>query len=154
MVNDGKILETAENVNVIKSGFRKFIVNAHVMAQSPINKDSDLDELLTESIETIDSICPQDNVQLMLASQMTSIHNLQQKIMGYTVNTTMVDHVVKLGNLVAKLSNVFVQQVQLLNTLQNSEENKVIFEHVHIHGGAQAIVGTVSASCSDKGNNK
>ena len=136
-----------ENLSLnMKSGFSRKIANMHVIAQLKICEKKDLQELLNESREAINSVEPKDNIQLMLASQMTTVHNFQQKIMNYAVNAEYIDHIVKFGNLVAKLSNVFIQQVHLMESLKGGGGKKVVFEHVHVHSGAQAVVGTVHTS--------
>lgn len=134
----------------LASGYGKRVVNLHAIAQKPHNEEDDKTELVEKSIESITAINPRDHMELMLASQMTSIHNFQQKMMYFAVNMSQPDAIVKFASLAAKLSNVFVQQVHLMKTLQGDGEKKVVFEHVHVHSGAQAVVGTVYTSAPIK----
>jgi hypothetical protein len=134
----------------LKSGYGKRVVNLHAVAQKSSDENDNKNELIEKSIETICAINPQDHMQLMLASQMTSLHNFQQKMMYFAVNINQPDAMIKFASLAAKLSNVFVQQVHLMKTLQAVDGNKVIFENVHVHSGAQAVVGTVHTSTPNK----
>lgn len=130
----------------LKSGYGKRVVNLHALAQAPCENNIDKDELIEKSVQAISAINPKDHVQLMLASQMTSVHNFQQKMLYFAVNVNQPDAIVKFASLAAKLSNVFIQQAHLMKTLQGAGEKKVVFEHVHVHSGVQAVVGTVNTS--------
>lgn len=130
----------------LSSGYGKRVVNLNAVAQKSHNEEDDRNELVGKAIESITAINPKDHMQLMLASQMTSIHNFQQKMLYFAVNMDQPDAIVKFASLAVKLSSVFVQQVHLMKTLQGDGEKKVVFEHVHVHSGAQAVVGTVHTS--------
>ena len=45
---------------------------------------------------------------------------------------------------VARLTRAFASQVDALAKLRRGGEQRVVVEHVHIHAGAQAIVGAVT----------
>ena len=83
----------------------------------------------------------------LLSTQLLGIHELQQKLLSYA-NRSM--HYPEDNqyyvNAVTKLSNAFVSQVTLLQKLQGQSQQKVTVENLHIHQGAQAIVGQVNAN--------
>ena len=45
---------------------------------------------------------------------------------------------------VARLTKAFASQMDALGKLRRGGEQRVVVEHVHIHAGAQAIVGAVA----------
>ena len=91
----------------------------------------------------------------LLSTQLLGIHELQQKLLSYA-NRSM--HRPESNqyyiNAVTKLSNVFVSQVTLLQKIQGECQQKVAVEHLHIHQGAQAIVGQVNANNTGVANEK
>lgn len=85
-------------------------------------------------------------LQNMLATQLLGIHDLQQKLLSYAYKYM---HDPKYGqyylNAAAKLSNVFIQQVNSLQKLQGNCQQKVVVEHLHINEGGRAIIGQVNS---------
>lgn len=49
-----------------------------------------------------------------------------------------------------KLSRTFSQLVETLNRHRGKGHQKVTVEHVHVHAGGQAVVGTVGVGASPK----
>jgi len=82
----------------------------------------------------------------MLATQLLSTHDLHQKLLPYA-NRSMnyPEDNQYFINAITKLSNTFIQQIIMLQKLQGQSQQKVVVEHLHIHDGAQAIVGQVNA---------
>jgi hypothetical protein len=52
------------------------------------------------------------------------------------------------GNLAVKLLRTFTAQTEALQRYRGKGQQKVIVKHVHVHTGAQAIVGSVSQAGS------
>ena len=50
------------------------------------------------------------------------------------------------GNLAVKLLRTFVAQTEALQRYRGKGQQKVVVEHVHVHTGGQAIVGSVNQS--------
>jgi hypothetical protein len=94
-------------------------------------------------------------IEHLLSTQLLDIHELQQKLIVYA-NRSM--HSPEENqfyiNAVNKLSNVFVSQITLLQKLQGQTQQKVTVEHLHVHQGAQAIVGQVNAKSMGVANEK
>jgi hypothetical protein len=86
-------------------------------------------------------------IDTMLATQMTAVHDLQQQLFSralLTLSSPIQNQYYV--NALTKLSNVFVQQVTLLQKLQGKNQHRVTVEHVHVHNGGQAVVGVISGS--------
>ena len=50
------------------------------------------------------------------------------------------------GNLATKFLRIFAAQTEALQRYRGKGQQKVTIEHVHVHTGGQAIVGSVSQS--------
>jgi hypothetical protein len=85
-----------------------------------------------------------NNLELMLITQMLSVHDLQQEAMRVSKVNLDNPKAQYLINASIKLSNTFTQQAALLSKLQGKGSQKIIVEHVDVHDGGQAIVGDVS----------
>jgi hypothetical protein len=94
-----------------------------------------------------DSLGAQGLLQNMLVTQLLGVYELQQNLLPYA-NRSMhsPENNQYYVNAITKLSNAFVSQVTLLQKLQGQCQQKVTVEHLHIHQGAQAIVGQVNTS--------
>lgn len=92
-----------------------------------------------------DSLGAQGLLQNMLAAQLLGIHDLQQKLLPYAAKSMSYPEGNQyFVNAITKLSNTFIQQLTLLQKLQGQSHQKVTVEHLHVHQGAQAIVGQVN----------
>jgi hypothetical protein len=85
----------------------------------------------------------QNSLQEMLIAQMTSIHLLQQKTIALANRTGLTDNKQYLINSSIKLAHCFTQQAALLAKLQGIGSQKITVEHVEVHHGGQAIVGSI-----------
>lgn len=133
----------------LNDAFGKHVINRNAVTDSILgNSNLNLKEKAKDAEQNIAALNPENNIELLLASQMMAVHNYQQRLISHAINTESVDASVKYGNLAAKLANVFIQQVNLMHKLKGSNQQKVVFEHVHIHNGAQAMVGTINTTLS------
>lgn len=124
------------------------ITRGHAVTTIELKPGMDTDNIdvgasINKAENTIAAFSPQDATQLMLITQMAAVHDLQQKMISFATASVLADHVVTYVNCISKLSNLFVQQANTLNKLKGTNEQKVVFEHVHVHSGGQAVVGTV-----------
>lgn len=97
-------------------------------------------------VAAIGGIDPQDELQGLLAVQLFASHNLamafcrravhpEQSSEGIDVNVARASQFIKL----------FLEQAACLQKLKGlSGQQRVTVEHVHVHKGAQAIVGAVT----------
>lgn len=107
-------------------------------------KSKDITKRLVESKEIIQSFDPKNNEELMLATQMATIHQTQQRVSMYMFNSDLDPIGMMLyTNMITKLSNTFIQQLNAMQKLKGNNQQKVTIEHVHVHNGGQAVVGAV-----------
>lgn len=139
-------MATTKPIN-LQVGIAKHVINRNVVADSIFADNKlDLKKKVQDTKQNIAALNPENNIELLLAAQMMAVHNYQQRLISHAINTDNVDASVKYGNLAAKLANVFIQQVNLMQKLKGTNQQKVVFEHVHIHNGAQAVVGAINTT--------
>ncbi|MBQ0820183.1 hypothetical protein KBI52_08160 [Microvirga sp. HBU67558] len=106
---------------------------------------------LNAVLAVINGAQPRDEIEAMLATQMAVTHALAMDLIGRTKQSPTVPYMETCGNLATKLQRTFVAQVETLAKLRRGGEQKVTVEHVHVHAGGQAIVGTVTRDASGGG---
>jgi hypothetical protein len=101
------------------------------------------------------SVGATDTLMVMLATQMSAIHDLQQREYIFASQKNIASEKRQIHiNAITKLSNIFIQQVALMQKLQGKGQQKVTVEHVHVHNGGQAIVGHVDSSIRRGGDGR
>jgi hypothetical protein len=131
----------------------------HVLANQALPslwlKNSDQEEAKRQRHATVDAligIAPRDEIEGMLAAQLLACHNAsmecyrramlgEQSFEGRRENLNQAN----------KLSRTFATLLEALNRHRGKGQQKVVVEHVHVHEGGQAIVGTVSAPAQEGG---
>lgn len=134
-----------EKVAECKKAFENKILQYNAIACSDQSGDKlDQTQALTESEFGMTALRAQGGLQQMLVAQMTSIHLLQQKTIALANRSGLIDSKQYFANSAIKLANCFTQQAALLAKLQGAGGQKIIVEHVEVHHGGQAIVGTIN----------
>ena len=129
-----------------KSEFARNMIGRNALTNVTTKEEKiDYQALKAEAIDNITALDPKDNLQMMLAAQMISIHVTQQRMMLFVNNAFDADAIAKYTNTITKLSNVFIQQVNLMKKLKGEVEKKIVIEHVNVNSGGQAVVGSVIA---------
>lgn len=87
----------------------------------------------------------QDPIEEMLASQLVGTHNVMidctKRALRAEFAETRRDEI----NFASKMSRTFAALVEALDRHRRGGEQKMTVEHVHVHAGGQAIVGTIEA---------
>jgi diadenosine tetraphosphate (Ap4A) HIT family hydrolase len=99
---------------------------------------------INAALAVVDGIKPENEVEAMLASHMAMTHVLAMQAMSRAHWADMIPEYQAAGNFAIKLSRTFTMQMEALAKLRRGGEQTVRVEHVHVHPGAQAIVGHVS----------
>jgi hypothetical protein len=122
-------------------------VVANQTLQTIWGKNSDQDErqkLLSAALAGLVGIGRKDELEAMLASQLIACHNAsmecyrramigEQTFEGRRENLSQAN----------KLSRTYATLLEALNRHRGKGQQKVTVEHVHVHEGGQAIVGSV-----------
>jgi hypothetical protein len=120
---------------------RHYITGIDLLSTSA--EEVDTNEKYQISKENMEALGIKDGVQLMLGAQMLTVHEWQQKLLNFAVSTNNQDQKLHLLNSAIKLSNLFVQQINLMSKLQGQANQPVVVDQVHVHSGGQAVVGSV-----------
>ncbi|MGA3116679.1 MAG: hypothetical protein ABSF90_19840 [Syntrophobacteraceae bacterium] len=89
-------------------------------------------------------IAPKDEVEGMLVSQMVVCHKTGLELLREGRRAEYVDNCDRFIGMATKLLRTFTAQVEALKKYRSKGEQKVVVEHVHVHQGGQAIVGTIT----------
>src|SRR5688572_24791804 len=77
---------------------------------------------------------------------MAATHNVAMHVLKHCKFCSTLPGMMEYGNLATKLLRTYTAQAEALAKVRRGGEQKVIVEHVHVHDGGQAIVGTVTQS--------
>lgn len=130
-----------------ESKFIKRTIRSNAFACNNIlHEDFNKEEAEQISRDGLVALKANDGLQAMLASQLISIHQLQQTAMTMANGLQYGETSQYFVNTAIKLSNTFVQQASLLAKLQGAARQNITVEQVNISHGGQAIIGSVNAS--------
>jgi hypothetical protein len=108
-------------------------------------KEGEVDNTaLNAALAVVDGVRPSNEIEAMLAGQMAITHSLAMEMLGRARRVYQIPQVDCAGNLAVKLLRTYTAQTEALAKLRRGGEQVVRVEHVHVHPGAQAIVGNVS----------
>jgi hypothetical protein len=100
----------------------------------------------------VHSLGARDGTEALLAVQMVGVHNLAMKFLANAAMKDQTDHGVDVCVSYAnRLLRTFTTQVEALKKYRSKGEQHCTVEHVHVHSGGQAVVGTVTARGHDRG---
>ena len=89
-------------------------------------------------------------MEAMLAAQMAAVHNATMTFarrLNHVDNIQQQDSAERAFN---RLGRTFTTQMEALKRYRTSGQQKMTVEHVHVHEGGQAIVGTVEGGRDEK----
>lgn len=133
-----------QNEAKAKDNFKRHVINEATLASTNIKSENfDLDTAHKKSTDAMTALGATNGLQAMLAAQMLSVHELQQRAMIYAQSTGGLELRQYYTNSAVKLSNCFVQQANALAKLQGLGGQKIVVERVDVHQGGQAVVGNI-----------
>jgi hypothetical protein len=117
------------------------LVNAAVDG-SPSNPPSE--GAINRVLAAATGIGARDEIEGMLATQMVATHFAAITLLRRLKGAENIPQQSSAGSLAVKLLRTYTIQVEALQRYRGKGQQRVIVEHVHIHSGAQAIVGAVT----------
>lgn len=146
-----KHLPESNKTKEAKEKFNRHIIQENAETISDITAHNfDINKATQISQNALVALDAKDALQSMLAAQILSIHELQQKSMAYAHAANDLELKKYFTNATIKLANCFVQQANTLAKLQGVGGQKIIVERVDVHQGGQAIVGNIQSSMGAK----
>lgn len=109
------------------------------------NSDEETKDLqLTGNVAALEGIAPRDELEGMMAAQLLAAHNAAMECYRRAMlpDQTFEGRNQNLNH-ATKLSRTWATLLNTLNKHRGKGQQKVTVEHVHVHEGGQAIVGTV-----------
>ena len=90
-------------------------------------------------------INPKDDLELMLAAQMVSIHNISMEMSRRALfSDQTVEGVNNNINRVTKLMRTFTQQIEALQKHRAKGNQKITVQHVQVNNGGKAVIGDIN----------
>ncbi|KTD25446.1 Uncharacterised protein [Legionella lansingensis] len=146
-----KQLNITDTKTQAKENFNRRVIHKNAIATSNIRSENfDLDEAKEKSRDALIALNAHSGLQVMLASEMLSIHELQQTTMAFAIGCSDLELKKYYINSAIKLANCFAQQASVLAKLQGVGGQKIIVERVDVHQGGQAIVGNIQGGMGNK----
>ncbi len=131
--------------------FKQYVIHENAIATNNIRSENfDLEKAKQKSVGAMSALNANGGLQSMLAAQMLSIHELQQKTIAYANGIENLALKKYYTNAAIKLSNCFVQQANVMGKLQGLGGQKIIVERVDVHHGGQAVVGNIEGGLGNK----
>ncbi len=96
------------------------------------------------ALAVLDGVKPENEVEALLAVQMVAAHDLAMALANRAKHDELFERATAYAGLSAKMIRTFAIQTEALAKLRRKGEQTMRVEHVHIHPGAQAIVGQIS----------
>jgi len=116
-----------------------------VVALRP-NPFEQLDEAtLNAAIALIASMQPETELEAMLAVQIAATGFAGQKLLRQSQHHLDEIHISVYGNYAVKLLRLQLEMIQALDRHRRGNTQRVEVQHLHIHSGAQGVVGIVNA---------
>jgi hypothetical protein len=110
-----------------------------------LRRDGKIDPAeLDTAIAIVSGQRPKNELEAMLVCQMAVTHALMMRSLGNLNRSNEIKQQDSNALTVARLTKAFTSQMDALAKLRRGGEQRVVVEHVHIHAGAQAIVGAVT----------
>src|SRR5215207_5443562 len=94
------------------------------------------------AIAVVDGVKPRDETEALLACQMAASHALAMQCLLRTRHTDSLQRFEANGNMATKFLRTFAVQMETLARVRRGGKQKVVVEHVHVHAGGNAAVGT------------
>jgi hypothetical protein len=96
------------------------------------------------ALAAVSSIGVRDGVEALLAVQMVSVHSLTMQYLANAAGEAQPDVVVEMHlNRANRLLRTFTTQMEALTKYRSRGVQHVTVEHVNVHSGGQAVVGSV-----------
>ena len=103
-------------------------------------------------LSVVQGIGPQDEVEAMLATQMAAVHMATMTFARRLAHVESIPQQDSAERAFNKLARTFTAQVEALKRYRTGGQQKVTVEHVHVHAGGQAIVGSDRAGQKRRGS--
>jgi hypothetical protein len=103
------------------------------------------------ALALIEAASPKDETEAALAVQMACTHTAAMTVLSLIAGGNATERrIAAFSAAAAKLLRTYAIQTEVLRRLHRGGEQYFRVEHVHVHEGAQAVIGPVSNSISEQ----
>ncbi len=95
-------------------------------------------------LSVVQGVAPTDEVEVLLAAQMATIHMASMKMARRLAHSETIAHQDSAERALNKLARTFTAQVEALRRYRTGGAQTIRVERVDVHKGGQAIVGAVT----------
>jgi hypothetical protein len=128
---------SSDDLDFLEGIFTQLTVLAH--------RNGDVDQHQLDFLLSIVKGVKQTNqVETLLAAQMAAVYDATMTLARHLSTAENLEEANSFGNLFSKLARTFAAQVEALQRLRSSTEQKVTVQNVSVSDGSQAIVGNVT----------
>ena len=113
------------------------LLNVIRPAGKPLDQDT-----VNAALAVVDGVKLRDETEALLACQMAASHALAMECLLRTRHTDSLQRFEANGNMATKFLRTFAVQMETLARVRRGGKQKVVVEHVHVHAGGNAAVGT------------
>ena len=106
--------------------------------------EAERDRQLSATVAALVGISPKDELEGMMAAQLIAAHNAAMECYRRaTLDEQTLEGRRESLNQASKLSRTWATLLDALNKHRGKGQQKITVEHVHVHAGGQAVVGTI-----------
>lgn len=122
---------------------RTSLLQLQSAARSPYGTISET--AINSALAMVEAAAPRNELEAALAVQMACCHAAAMAVLGKLQGALLgtEKRITALGSTAARLMKTFALQVEVLRRLRNGGQQYVRVEHIHIHGGGQAVIGNM-----------
>lgn len=117
------------------------------LSKAIISSNASAEEIVSQLgtfAQSMTMLAPQDPYEGQLVAQLVVLHEQSMEWLGKAMRTERVDFANVYLNGASKLLTRHHETLDALLKYRRKGEQRVLVEHVHVHSGGQAIVGTIT----------
>ncbi|WP_404292123.1 hypothetical protein ACD578_07810 [Microvirga sp. RSM25] len=116
-----------------------------LMKMTGANLSPEAEEMAVNAmLATIAGAQPQNEMEGLLAVQMAATHQIAMTLLSRIGRAEQIPVLESNGNMAVKLLRVTKEHAEAIAKMRRGGNQTVRVEHVHVHSGGQAIVGTIT----------
>jgi hypothetical protein len=113
------------------------------LAQATAHKGDVQGRALNDVLAVVQALEPQDEVEAMLTAQMALIHQATMHSARRLQHCDTLQQLEAHDRCLNRLTRTYAAQMDALKRYRSGGQQRMTVEHVHVHEGGQAIVGSV-----------
>jgi hypothetical protein len=130
--------------NSIGSGSTAFLHSLLESVAQATAKRGDVQETgINNVLAVIQALQPQDEAEAMVAAQMAMVHQASMHAARRVMHSDTLQQLEANDRCLNRLTRTYAAQLEALKRYRSGGQQRMTVEHVHVHEGGQAIVGSV-----------